>query len=307
MGSTAAFALTMRGVGREVVLVDRNESRAQAEADDVLHGVPFAEPMQVRAGGYEDLDGCRVVIVGAGVGQKPGETRIQLLARNAGVFREVIPSILERAPEAVLIIATNPVDVMTHLAAEIAAECGVPSHRVVGSGTMLDTARFRALLGRHVGIDARHVHAYVVGEHGDSEVLAWSSARVGGVPLREFTAARGIALDHEDEARIGDAVRNAAYRIIEGKGATYYGVASALAYMTDVILRDQRSILTLCTPQTSIAGVEDVTVSVPHVLGGQGATGEHHPLELDEQEQSALKGSAELIRGLITQLRQQQS
>lgn len=306
VGSTAAFALVMQGVGREIVLVDLDEKRAQAEADDIFHAVPFAEPLEIVSGGYEDLDGCSVVIIGAGVGQKPGETRLQLLARNAQVFQQVIPSIVKNAPNAVLIIATNPVDIMTHLAAQYAADYSVPSHRVIGSGTMLDTARFRALLGRHVGIDSRHVHAYVVGEHGDSEVLAWSNVRVGGVPLTEFAAERDISLADDVKNRIDNEVRNAAYRIIEGKGATYYGVASALAYMTDVILHDQRSIMTICTPQASIAGVDNVTVSMPHMLGGDGVIGEHHPLKLNESEQEKLHKSATLIRQLITDLENEQ-
>ncbi|MGB7342309.1 MAG: L-lactate dehydrogenase, partial [Phototrophicaceae bacterium] len=200
VGSTAAFALVMQGVGREIVLVDLDTKRAQAQADDIFHAVPFANPLQIIAGAYEDLAGCSVVIIGAGVGQKQGETRLQLLARNAKVFQQVIPSVLTNAPQAILIIATNPVDIMTHLAAQYAAEFGVSSHRVIGSGTMLDTARFRALVGRHVGIDARHVHAYVIGEHGDSEVLAWSNVRVGGVPLTEFTQERGISLTEDDFA-----------------------------------------------------------------------------------------------------------
>ncbi len=306
VGSTAAFALVMQGVGREIVLVDLDTKRAQAQADDIFHAVPFANPLQIIAGAYEDLAGCSVVIIGAGVGQKQGETRLQLLARNAKVFQQVIPSVLTNTPQAILIIATNPVDIMTHLAAQYAAEFGVPSHRVIGSGTMLDTARFRALVGRHVGIDARHVHAYVIGEHGDSEVLAWSNVRVGGVPLTEFTQERGISLTEDDFASIDNNVRNAAYHIIEGKGATYYGVASALAYMVDVILHDQRSIMTICTPQSTIAGVDNVTVSMPHMLGGDGVIGSHHPLKLSDDEQQKLNHSATLIRQLITDLENEQ-
>jgi L-lactate dehydrogenase len=302
VGSTTAFALVTRGVGREVVLVDVNRERAEAEADDILHAVPFAEPLQVRAGDYDDLRGCRVVIIGAGVGQKPGESRLHLLARNARVFRDVVPSVLREAPDALLIIASNPVDVMTHVAAEFAAEFGVPSRRVIGSGTMLDTARFRTLLGRHLGIDARHVHAYVVGEHGDSEVLAWSAAQVGGITLQEFVHERGPQCDETDCRRIDDAVRNAAYRIIEGKGATYYGVASALAHLTAVVLHDRRAIATVCTPEARIAGVEDVTISMPHVIGGDGVIGAPHPLRLDDDEQSALEASARTVRRAIDDL-----
>src|SRR5262245_7630073 len=193
-GATAAYALVMRGVGREVVLVDKNEARAVAEADDIRHAVPFAHPLEVRRGDYADLAGCRAVVVCAGVGQKPGETRLQLLQRNAAVFREVIPAILKSAPEAVLIVATNPVDVMTHRAAGVAAEAGWQPGRVFGSGTTLDTARFRSLLGAHCGVDPHHVHGHVVGEHGDSEVLAWSQATVGGLPLESFARLRGVDL-----------------------------------------------------------------------------------------------------------------
>ena len=306
VGSTAAFAMVMQGVGREIVLVDLDKERAKAEADDIYHAVPFAEPMNIVGGGYDLLEDARVVIIAAGVSQKEGETRLELLGRNARVFQNVIPSVLDVAPDAVLVIATNPVDIMTHLAARYANRFGVHSSRVVGSGTMLDTARFRSLLARHIGMDSRHVHAYVVGEHGDSEVLLWSQVRVGGVPLDDFCEDRHIPLNDEIIQRIDSGVRNAAYHIIDGKGATYYGVASALSYMVDTILNDQRSILTVCTPERSIAGVEDVTVSMPHLLGGRGVIGEHHPLNLTDDEQERLHNSAQLIRDVITDLDKQE-
>lgn len=186
VGATAAYALVMRGVGRRVVLVDVNKSRASAEADDILHAVPFAHQLEVTAGDYADLADCKVVVVSAGVGQKPGETRLELLGRNAKVFEQVIPNILTHAPNAILLIATNPVDVMTHIAAHYAAKMGVPSNRVIGTGTTLDTARMRTLLGRHLKVDSQHIHAYVLGEHGDSEVLPWSLVSVGGIPLMNF-------------------------------------------------------------------------------------------------------------------------
>jgi L-lactate dehydrogenase len=302
VGATTAFALVMRGVGRRIVLVDRDDSRSLAESDDILHAVPFSQPLDVLAGGYSDLTDARVVIIGAGVGQRPGESRLQLLARNAEVFREVVPSVLDHAPDAVLVIATNPVDVMTHLAAHYAAKCGVPSSRVVGTGTMLDTARFRALVSRAVGVDSKHVHAYVLGEHGDSEVLAWSGVRIGGIPLDEFINERGIAFGPEDRQRIDDGVRNAAYRIIEGKGATYYGVASALARLTESILFDRRSLFTVCTPQQELAGLSDVTVAMPNVVGGEGVIGKHHPLVLSDTEQEQLRASASTIRNITGQL-----
>lgn len=306
VGSTAAFAMVMSGVGREVVLVDLSKERAQAEADDIYHAVPFAHPLQIYGSDdYETLSGCRVVIIAAGVSQKPGETRLQLLGRNAAVFKQVIPAILKHAPQAVLVVATNPVDIMTHIAAKIAVDTGIEVDRVLGSGTTLDTARFRSLLARHVGVDSRHVHAYVVGEHGDSEVLVWSRVTIGGVPLLEFCRERNIEMNDEVRAHIDEGVRKAAYHIINGKGATYYGIGSALARITNIILSDQRAILTVCAPDPEIAGIKDVTVAMPHLLGGTGIIGPHHPLELSYLEQEKLHKSASLIRDYITQLEEQ--
>lgn len=303
VGATAAYALVMRGVGRQIVLLDLSKARAQAEADDIFHAVPFAEPLEIHAGdSYADLAGSRVVIIAAGVSQRPGETRLQLLERNAAVFQSIVPQILRHAPEATLVVATNPVDIMTHLTAQYAGDFGVPSSRVIGSGTMLDTARFRALLSRHLGVDSRHIHAHVIGEHGDSEVLAWSRVSVGGVPLMEFCTDRSIQLDEQVRTEIDEAVRKAAYRIIDGKGATYYGIGSALARICDVILHDQRSLLTVCTPEAEIAGVANVTISMPHVVGGDGIIGRHHPLQLNDDEKQQLQRSASLIRSLIDQL-----
>lgn len=301
VGATAAYALVMRGIGRRIVLVDLNEARARAEADDIFHAVPFAHPLDVVAGSYSDLAGARVVILTAGVGQRPGETRLQLLARNAAVFREVVPSVLEHASEAVLVVATNPVDVMTHLAARFAAERGVPRSRVLGSGTTLDTARFRTLLGRRLGVDAAHVHAYVIGEHGDSEVLTWSIATVGGIPLADMAERHGVAFDDAVRREIDGAVRGAAYAIISGKGATYYGVGSALARIVDAVLRDQRSVLTVCAPDAQVAGVGDVTVSLPRLVGGGGVL-ETLPLALPPDEEQALARSARIVRAAIDEL-----
>lgn len=301
VGATAAYALVMRGIGREVVLVDKNIARAQAEADDIFHAVPFSNALNVTAGDYPALAGSTVVIVAAGVNQQPGETRLQLLERNAGVFRQVIPSVLRYAPDAVLVVATNPVDIMTHLAARFAAEQGVPSSRVIGSGTILDTARFRALLGRHLGVDSPHIHAYIIGEHGDSEVLGWSLVSVGGIPLEEFCALRGVHLDESVRSEIDQQVRRAAYHIIQGKGATYYGIGSALARIVDVILGQQQAILTVCTPVAEVAGVRDVTVSLPHLVGLNGIQATLLPPIL-ESEQTALERSAQIVRSAIEQL-----
>jgi L-lactate dehydrogenase len=305
VGSTAAYALVMRGVGSEIILVDKNRKRAQAEADDIFHAVPFSNPLRVRAGEYADLSDSQVVILAAGVAQKPGESRLLLLEKNSNIFRQLVPSILEYAPETVLVVATNPVDVMTSLAVRYAGELGVPSTRVLGSGTTLDTARFRALLGRHLGVDSRHVHGYVVGEHGDSEVLTWSLVTVGGMALVEFCRRQGITLDDAVRREIDHRVRDAAYQIIEGKGATYYGIGSALAHIVDAVLRDRRSILTVCTQEAEVLGVCDVTISLPHLVGGQGVLADF-PLPLNKEEEAALQASARIVCDAIDELDAQQ-
>lgn len=301
VGATAAYALVMRGIGREIVLVDVDPARARAEADDLSHAVPFASPLRVRAGEYVDLSGCQVVIITAGASQKPGETRLQLLGRNAAIFKQIVPPILTNAPDAILVVATNPVDALTHLTARLAKAQGIPSSRVIGSGTTLDTARFRALLAEHLGVDSQHIHGYVIGEHGDSEVLTWSLVGVGGIPLEEFCAQQHISLDATVRKDIDQRVRNAAYSIIAGKGHTSYGIGSALARIVQVILHNQRSILTVCTPVGDILGICDVTVSLPHLLSGEGIVATL-PLPLNQEEQSLLRSSAEVVCGAIGSL-----
>lgn len=301
VGATAAYAMVMSGVARSIVLVDKNEARARAEAADILHAVPFAHTCNVVAGGYDALAGSKVVIMAAGVNQQPGETRLQLLERNAAVFRAVIPQICTHAPDAVIIVATNPVDVMTHVTAAIAAEFGIPAQRIIGSGTTLDTARYRALLAQTLGIDATHVHGYVIGEHGDSEVLTWSLTTIGNLPLDAFCELRAVALCGETRAEIEHNVRHAAYQIIEGKGATYYGVGSALARIVRNVLQDRRAIMTVCTPQAEVAGVQNVTVSLPCLVGGAGVL-ETFPLPLSAAETEGLQRSARIIRDAIDAL-----
>jgi L-lactate dehydrogenase len=255
----------------------------------------------VKSGDYSDLKGSRLVIISAGVSQKAGESRLDLLKRNAAVFKEVVPSILEHAERAVLVVATNPLDIMTHLAARYAAELGVTESRVLGTGTMLDTARFRSLLAEHLGVDPQHVHGYVIGEHGDSEVLAWSMLTIASMPLEEFCRLRQIDLEGTLREKIYERVKNAAYTIIEGKGATYYGVGSAIAKLADVVLHDQRSILTVSTPGKEIASVGDVSVSLPRVVGGEGVL-YTLPLPLSDGENVALGRSAEAVKKAIDEL-----
>lgn len=301
VGATAAYALVLRGIGSELVLVDINQERARAEADDISHAVPFAHPMRVTAGDYPDLAGSSVVIITAGVSQKPGESRLHLLERNAAVYRSVVPEVIKFAPEAVLIVATNPVDIMTHLAAHFAVEHDVEPEKVLGSGTTLDTARFRALLSTHLGVAATNVHGYVVGEHGDSEVVAWSRVTVGVIPLDDFCQAQGIQLTRSVQMAIERKVKGAAYAIIEGKGATYYGIGGALARIVNAVVSDQHAVLTVCSPMPDVAGVADVTLSLPHIVGGQGIVGTL-PLPLEEEEEAALQASARIIRQAIDEL-----
>lgn len=298
VGSSAAYALALDGVGRELVLVDANPKLAQAQAEDILHATPFAHPVRVRAGVYRDLEGAAVVVVAAGVGQRPGETRLQLLDRNVKVFEQAIPPIVQAAPRAILLIATNPVDVMTQVATRIA---NLPANRVVGSGTILDTARFRALLGEYLGVSPQSVHAYVLGEHGDSEVLAWSGISVGGVKLGVLAQHPPIALTPEVRQRIDQGVRYAAYRIIEGKGATHYGIGAGLARLTRAILHDERSLFTVSTLNAQVEGVGEIALSLPRVVGVGGVLRTLAP-ELTPEEHRALKHSAEILKQATQQL-----
>ncbi|AEB11000.1 L-lactate dehydrogenase [Marinithermus hydrothermalis] len=292
VGATAAYALALTGVASEIVLVDRDPARARAHAEDILHATPFAHPVRVQAGEYTALEHARIVILACGVAQRPGETRLELLGRNARVFQEVVPRVLEAAPEAILIVATNPVDVMTQVTARVA---GLPPQRVIGSGTILDTARFRALLGEFLGVAPHSVHAYVLGEHGDSEVLVWSSALVGGVPLEAFARQTGRVLTEAVKARIDDGVRRAAYRIIAGKGATYHGIGAGLARIVRAILNDERAVLTVSIITPEVEGVPEVALSLPRVVGAAGALQTLTP-PLDPAEREALQASAALLK-----------
>ncbi len=292
VGSTAAYAMALEGAARDLVLIDLNPAVARAHAEDILHATPFASPVRIAAGDYPDLRGAEAVVLACGVGQRPGETRLQLLERNAEVFRKVLARVMESAPEAILVVASNPVDVMTRVVTRIS---GLPAGRVIGSGTILDTARFRALLGEHLGVAPQSVHAYVLGEHGDSEVLVWSSARVGGVPILDFAEQVGRPLTEEAKGRIDEGVRRAADRIIEGKGATYHGIGAGLARIIRAIRDDERAVLTLSSMITDIEGLDGVSLSLPRVLGAGGIGAELRPA-LSGEEQGALHKSAEILR-----------
>lgn len=291
VGSSAGYAMVLRGAASEVVFVDLNEKLARAQAEDLLHATPFGAPVRVGAGGYDELAGAELVVLACGVGQKPGEGRLELLERNFRVFESVVPEVLRHTPDAVLLVASNPVDVMAESVARISA---LPPARVIGSGTILDTARFRSLLGEHLGIAPQSVHAYVLGEHGDSEVLVWSSAKAGGIPLEEFASQTSLDLTDEVKSRIDDGVRRAADRIIHGKGASYYGIGAALARIARAIGGDERAVLTLASSNRHVEGFPDVTFSLPRVVGKGGILATLRP-SLSESERKALERSAAVV------------
>jgi len=298
VGATAGYAVALQGLVREMVLIDHNPALARAQAEDISHAMPFSSATLVRAGGYADLAGAGLVIIAAGVAQKPGESRLDLLARNTEVFRAVLGEVLAAAPDALLLIATNPVDVMTGITCRLT---GLPPGRVIGSGTVLDTARFRDLLARQLGVAARSVHAYVLGEHGDSEVLAWSSARVGALSPDAVAGLCGRSLTAEDRARIDTAVRRAAYTIIEGKGATWFGIGAGLARLVQAIARDEGSVHSVSVLMPDFLGVHDVALSVPRVLGAAGVSADLIPA-LDAAETEALAASARLLAGTLAEV-----
>ncbi|MCJ8499023.1 L-lactate dehydrogenase [Desulfatitalea alkaliphila] len=292
VGSSAAYAIVLRGAAAEVVLVDLNAKLARAQADEILHATPFAWPAKIGAADYPQLAGAQLVVLACGVSQNKGERRMQLLERNADIFKEVVPKVLDHAPEAVLLVVSNPVDVMTQVVTQISR---LSPGRVIGSGTILDTARFRTLLGEYLGVAAQSVHAYVLGEHGDSEVLIWSSAHVGGVSLVDFAAQSKKGIEKDVKSRIDRAVRGAAHHIIEGKGATYYGIGAGVARIAKAIRGDERAVLTVSTLTPEIEGIGNVALSIPRVVGAEGVLMDLCPV-LSDEEHAALHNSATILK-----------
>jgi L-lactate dehydrogenase len=298
VGASFAYSLMQRGLANELVLIDMDAARAEGEAMDLNHGLPFVGPMRISAGDYPDLADADLVVICAGANQRPGETRLDLLKKNAGVFRDIVPKINAVNQEAILVVATNPVDILTYITAQIA---GLGTHRVVGSGTVLDTARFRYLLGTHYGVDPRSVHAYIVGEHGDSELALWSLANIAGVRLPDFVGANGQGYDQAALDRIFDQTRNAAYAIIQRKKATYYAIGVGLLAIVEAILRDQHTVLTVASPLTGQYGVTDMAISVPTIVGRRGIE-EVLNLPLSTRELAAFQGSAQTLKDGLTEL-----
>ena len=292
VGATFAYALLFRGLAAEIVLIDANHARAEGEAMDLNHAEPFTNPTRVWAGNYDDCAGAAIVVVCAGAGQRPGETRLDLVKRNAEIFGKIIPEIVRRNPDGILLIATNPVDVLTQVSQTLS---GLPVNRVIGSGTILDTARFRHLLGRHFKVEPRSVHAYIIGEHGDSEVPVWSLANIAGLRLADYAELNGISHDEGALDDIFRQTRDAAYHIIERKGATYFAVAAGLMRIVEAILRDQRTVLSVSSLITDYYGIDRLCLSLPTVVGRNGIERVLR-LHLNEKEEAALKRSAEVLR-----------
>jgi L-lactate dehydrogenase len=301
VGATAAFSIMMRNAANEIILIDKNHQRAEAEAADIRHASPFAHPVNIYAGDYADLENADVVVITAGISQKPGQTRLDLLNKNAMILKDITNKVISKAPETLLLVATNPVDIMTHLVSHYAQNQGIPTSKVIGTGTTLDTARFRSLLGMQMGVDPQNVHGYVIGEHGDSEVLTWSIIDIGGLPLDEFAKLRKVQFGTAEKEMIDKNVRQAAYHIIEGKGSTYYGIGGAIARILNIIKNNQRSFITICTPVKEIAGVRDVTISLPHLIGNQGVIATL-PFNLSKFETEALKNSAQVIKNELEKI-----
>lgn len=292
VGSTFAFALLLSGLASEIVLSDANERKAEGEAMDLMHAVPFARTARVWSGPVAECRGAAVTVIAAGAAQRPGETRLDLVQKNAAIFRELVPQIAEANPDGIILVATNPVDVLAYLSYRIA---GLPAERVIGSGTILDTARFRMLLAEHYGVDPRSVHAHIAGEHGDSEVPVWSSANIAGMPLSDFAASAGIRHDDIALREIFEGTRDAAYRIIERKGATYYAVAAGLVQIVQAILRDQHTVLSVSSLIADYYGIDDVYLSLPAVVGRRGVERTLR-LGLSAEEATGLRQSAGLLR-----------
>ncbi|MBQ2690317.1 MAG: L-lactate dehydrogenase [Solobacterium sp.] len=299
VGSASAFALLQSGLFTEIVLIDNNQAKAEGEAMDISHGVPFCSPVDIHAGGYEDAADAGIIIITAGAAQRPGETRLDLVSRNAAIFRSIIPNINESGFQGVLLIVANPVDILTYIAQKLS---NLPATRVIGSGTTLDTARLKSELSKHLNVDARSIHSFIIGEHGDSEIVAWSSANVSGVPIGDFCELRGHYHNHHQAMeKIAAGVRDSAYRIIERKGATYYGIAMSIRRICEAIVNDEKSIFPVSNLMTGAYGIEDIVLSMPAILGRDGIETQI-PISLNEKETVALMKSAKTLKEIADKL-----
>lgn len=298
VGSATAFSLIHKGLFSELVLIDADKKKAEGEAMDLSHGRPFVHPMKIYAGDYDDIGDCSLIIITAGANQKPGETRLDLVHKNVGIFKSIIPEITKRNFEGILLIVANPVDILTYAALKIS---GYPKERVIGSGTVLDSARFRYLLSEHLKVDSRSVHAFIIGEHGDSELAVWSGANVSGIDINDFCELRGFYNHKESMENIYRRVRDSAYEIIERKGATYYGVAMAVGRIAESIIRDEHAVLPVSTLMEGEYGINDLCISVPTIVSQSGAE-KALEIPLDKEEQVQLKNSAKELHEVLSSL-----
>ena len=299
VGSATAFTLMQSRLFSELVLLDVNMEKADGEAKDIAHGIPFAGQMKIYAGTYDDAADAAIIIITAGANQKPGETRLDLVQKNTAIYQSIIPEIVKRDFGGILLIVSNPVDILTYVAVKLS---GLPENRVLGSGTVLDTARLKYALGEHLGVDSRSVHSFIIGEHGDSEIAAWSSTNVSGIPLNEFCEMRGHFNHDAAMDAIAEKVKNSAYEIISKKQATYYGIAMSVKRICECIVRNERSILPVSAMMHGEYGIEDITLSMPAIVG-IGGVETHVPIALSEEEAEKLVESAkklkEVAKGLI--------
>jgi L-lactate dehydrogenase len=284
-----------RGIASELVLVDANAEKAVGEMMDLNHGLSFTKPMKISAGNYSDLSGAKVVVITAGTSQKPGETRLDLLARNAAIFRSIIPQVVKHNPNGIILITTNPVDILTYISLK---ESNLSPAKLFGSGTILDTSRFRFLLGQYYEVDTRSVHAYIVGEHGDSEIPLWSMAHIGGVRLQEFAPLKNKPYDQNEMNKLFVSVRDAAYEIIKRKGATYYAIGLGLLSIVESILGNYRSVLSISTLMTGQYGVQDICLSLPCVVGVNGVE-EVLALTMNQEEEEGFHASAVKLKDTL--------
>ena len=299
VGSATAFTLMQSRLFSELVLLDVNMEKADGEAKDIAHGIPFAGQMKIYAGTYDDAADAAIIIITAGANQKPGETRLDLVQKNTAIYQSIIPEIVKRDFGGILLIVSNPVDILTYVALKLS---GLPENRVLGSGTVLDTARLKYALGEHLGVDSRSVHSFIIGEHGDSEIAAWSSTNVSGIPLNDFCEMRGHFNHDAAMDAIAEKVKNSAYEIISKKQATYYGIAMSVKRICECIVRNERSILPVSAMMHGEYGIEDITLSLPAIVG-IGGVETHVPIALSEEEAEKLVESAkklkEVAKGLI--------
>lgn len=294
VGSSSAFALMQSGLFSEMVLIDADTKRAEGEAMDISHGISFARPMQIYAGNYDDITDAAIIVITAGANQKPDETRLDLIKKNAAIMKSIVGEIKKRDFGGILLIVSNPVDILTLIALK---ESDYPSNRVIGSGTVLDTGRFKYLLGEHLDVDSRSVHAFIIGEHGDSELAAWSNARIGGLKVNDFCELRGHFNHEQSMKKIFENVRNSAYEIIERKHATYYGIAMAVKRICEAIVRNEKSILPVSSLMTGEYGLNDVVLSIPAVVDETGVQ-KVIPIELNDEELTKLKDSANILKDI---------